>query len=457
MKKVVFLSFFLIVFASAVNLTQDEKKFISSHTITCISTMNWEPFNLSIGSELDGIAIDYWRYVKKELNLKTKCIVSKTWTNVLKNIKQKKADITLSTTITPDRKKYAIFTKSYASFPVSIATRNDIGYIADIDFLENKTIAVGKNYTVAKLLKTYYPHFHIKEVTNIDEALKLVSSGKVFAAIDIEPVLAYKINKYKYANLKIAGKTPLNFDIRFMVRDDYKDLVTAINKVITHIPKGVKDNIYRKWIAVRVQEGFSKNYIYKIYFFGAVIFILLVLWGLLLRKEIQKRRDLEKELLKLATIDQLTSIFNRYKIDAVIQEQIKIAQRYHRPLSFIFFDIDHFKNINDTYGHKEGDKVLKKISKVILQNIRDTDIFGRWGGEEFLIILPETDLQNSVQLANKLKNIIQNYSFSNLYDITCSFGVSQFQENDDIDAIMHKVDTLLYQAKQNGRNQVAFK
>jgi len=177
-------------------------------------------------------------------------------------------------------------------------------------------------------------------------------------------------------------------------------------------------------------------------------------WVIYLKKEIKKREELEKELEILATTDRLTSIYNRYKMDISLEKQIEISKRYGRPLSFIYFDIDHFKKINDTFGHKIGDTVLKELSDLIKKSIRKSDIFGRWGGEEFLIILPETKKDVAIELAEKLRRIVQAHKFSKVRNITCSFGVANHRKGDDAQEVIIRIDKRLYVAKERGRNRV---
>ena len=438
-------------------LSLKEKQFIKTHVIRCITTDKWEPFNLKEDGKIEGIAVDYWNIIKEKLHLRSYCKVVESWDDVLNAIKNKKADITLATTITRDRLKYAVFTKPYASYPMVIATRNDVGFIENIADLKGKLILVGKNYTSEKLLKENYPELNVKSVENIDKALKLVSEGKAFCAIDILPVIAYKINKYQYSNLKISGKTPFDFKVRFMIRYDYKELVPMINRVIDSITPAQKKEIYNKWVSVIYQDGLNYKYVKYLVVFGIVVFIVLFLVILFLRRDIKEKAKFEEKLEKLAITDSLTGIYNRYKLDKVLQTEIDISKRYERPFSLIFCDIDHFKVINDTFGHKIGDKVLKTISEIILENIRKSDVFGRWGGEEFLIISPETDLKKAIQLAEKLRKLIENYEFENdLLKVTCSFGVVEFNGEESISEITKRVDSLLYKAKNNGRNKVEF-
>jgi len=156
----------------------------------------------------------------------------------------------------------------------------------------------------------------------------------------------------------------------------------------------------------------------------------------------------------IANHDKLTSLYNRYMFDEALEKEIKRAKRYTHPLSFIITDLDYFKNINDTYGHQTGDKILIELASILLENIRDIDILARWGGEEFVIILPDTDKEQAFSLAEKLRSIIQKNSFEQNISLTCSFGVTTFHEDDTKDSIFARMDKALYQAKELGRNNV---
>ncbi len=164
----------------------------------------------------------------------------------------------------------------------------------------------------------------------------------------------------------------------------------------------------------------------------------------------EQRKMFEKE----ASTDTLTRIANRLKFNAVLEQQVEISKRYGDDLSIILLDIDNFKMINDTYGHQVGDNVLVELSKAIGESVRKSDTFARWGGEEFVIILPQTSLKTANILAEKLREKVAGYSFSDKLDITCSFGVAQYQNMEPISDFLKHVDDALYQAKEAGKNIV---
>ncbi|WP_457643275.1 GGDEF domain-containing protein [Persephonella sp.] len=156
----------------------------------------------------------------------------------------------------------------------------------------------------------------------------------------------------------------------------------------------------------------------------------------------------------LSETDALTGIYNKGKFNQVLEEELKKVKRYGRPLGIILFDIDHFKKINDTYGHQVGDYVLKTIAKIVKENIRDTDTFARWGGEEFVILAPETDLNGLKILAEKLRKTIEEYPFEHVEKVTSSFGITEAVPEDTTDTVIRRADEALYLAKERGRNRV---
>lgn len=156
-----------------------------------------------------------------------------------------------------------------------------------------------------------------------------------------------------------------------------------------------------------------------------------------------------------ATHDQLTGLFNRQKFNEIFIKEIKRDKRYDNPLSLIIFDIDDFKNFNDDFGHVVGDEVLKVIAEISINSIREHDTVVRWGGEEFLILLPQTNIEGARKVAEKIRTSIQKFESPNIpRQITASFGVSKLTKEDDEISIIKRVDEALYTAKNRGKNQV---
>jgi len=170
-------------------------------------------------------------------------------------------------------------------------------------------------------------------------------------------------------------------------------------------------------------------------------------------RERSKDDEVEKFEL-LATTDRLTGIYNRHKLDFVLQAELDRSQRNERNFGIMLLDIDHFKRVNDTYGHQIGDQILKDLASLLKTNIRNTDTLGRWGGEEFLLICPETNAEGLFNLAEKLRGIVERHVFSIAKHNTISFGIAMNQPADSIADIISRADKALYTAKNEGRNRV---
>ncbi len=160
------------------------------------------------------------------------------------------------------------------------------------------------------------------------------------------------------------------------------------------------------------------------------------------------------QLVNQSTTDVLTRIANRTHFNLLFEYSVSIALREKTPLSLMFFDIDHFKSVNDKYGHLVGDDILRSVAQLAKQSLRKSDIIARWGGEEFIILLPNTSLSSATHLAEELRVIIQNEEFELIEHLTCSFGVAELEENESSEELLLRLDGLLYCAKANGRNRV---
>ncbi len=162
--------------------------------------------------------------------------------------------------------------------------------------------------------------------------------------------------------------------------------------------------------------------------------------------------DLISELRFLADTDGLTGFYNRRKVEEILTKEIERSRRYGNALSLLFIDVDNFKDLNDTYGHQKGDEVLKKIAGVINRELRRTDYVGRFGGEEFLVILPETDADRALKVAERIRRRIEFEDFG-IGPVTVSIGVTQLKGGDDIDTLFNRVDRAMYLAKEKGKNR----
>lgn len=173
-----------------------------------------------------------------------------------------------------------------------------------------------------------------------------------------------------------------------------------------------------------------------------------------LYQDITEKKQAEEELRRLSETDELTQLFNRRKFTEELEKEFALAKRYKTVFSLIMLDVDHFKTINDTHGHLQGDEVLKALAAVCRQELRNTDIPGRWGGEEFIFLLKYSRAKQAEQIAERIRLAVKNTVFGPELRVTCSLGVARVQAQDTLESLIKRVDENLYEAKRRGRDQV---
>lgn len=187
---------------------------------------------------------------------------------------------------------------------------------------------------------------------------------------------------------------------------------------------------------------------------GFFSFLALIGPAIIGTRMIRRHEILHQSFIRLSQEDSLTGLYNRRWLTELLGNEIQRAVRYKSAFSVILMDIDDFKAVNDQFGHQAGDEVLTKIAELIRSSVRATDMAGRWGGEEFVIILPETDISGSFSLADKIRIQIASADLGEIGYRTASFGVTAFADGDDINSIIARADAGLYVAKEGGKNQV---
>ena len=176
---------------------------------------------------------------------------------------------------------------------------------------------------------------------------------------------------------------------------------------------------------------------------------------IILFHDVTEREQLNKKLKLLSKTDQLTGAYNRRAFDEFFTKELNTAKRYGEPFSLILLDIDHFKKHNDSFGHNIGDNILKEVVQVINLQMRQVDFLFRWGGDEFVILLPKTDLEHAQVIAERIRSSIETWDFSVPTKITVSLGLSLFKMGDDENTLTNRADVALYRSKNDGRNRVS--
>ncbi|MDX1678174.1 GGDEF domain-containing protein, partial [Arsukibacterium sp.] len=188
---------------------------------------------------------------------------------------------------------------------------------------------------------------------------------------------------------------------------------------------------------------------------ASVCLVLLVHYYEVSRSEVFRALTSQhRQLQRLSVTDTLTGLYNRSKLDDILCQEIARSIRHQSPFSVILADLDYFKSVNDNFGHMAGDQVLIAFATIMQQHCRELDVAGRWGGEEFLIICPHTDLSGAKLLAERIRVAVANFEFTHGKPLTVSLGVASFIRDDNANTILKRADDALYRAKGKGRNRV---
>lgn len=464
---------FMCLEKDGIQFTHEEKNWLMNNkTIKVAVHKEWNPVEFYNDANIySGINSSYLKLLEEKLSLKFEIVKNGFWHEKVEKINHNEVDILMSSVRTPIKARKLNFTTPYIEFPTVIVTKDDVNYIRDLKTLKNKIIAVEKGFYTHELLKLYNKDIKIIEVNTTKEALEKVYRGSAFAYIGPLPTISYFIKKLKFTNLKISGEAPFKTKISIAIRKDLPLLNSILEKTIFSITSKEHDDIYNKWVNVTYEYEVDYKILSIILLIVLLVLLLFFAWNRGLKKELTLKEQFSKELKylnktleykndelkELAENDSLTQIANRRKLDTFLEAEIQRAKRNNLKLSVILLDVDFFKKVNDNYGHKMGDKVLVLLAQTLRKHIRVYDLVGRWGGEEFLIICPNTNLRQAYTLCKKLQDIIKKDTISLLKGkhITVSCGISEYHIQDTSDQIITKVDKEMYKAKNNGRDCIS--
>lgn len=478
-KSLIILIIFLILFTSTVysaqsqnsiDLTDKEKEYIKSKgSIKLVVDPDWYPYEkIDKNGEYVGIASDLISLISKRIGLKMEIIPSNTWKESIEKAKSGDADLIAFLNKTDERSQWLLFTDPYFIDPNVLITRENHDYISDLSRFLNETMVLPEGTSIEERLRKDYPNLNIIIVKNEDDAIKYVEQNTADFTLRSLIMAAYIINNEGHFNLKIAGEVQAYKNhLRMGVTKQDEILRDILNKGIATISEQDVQNAINNHISINFIKGFDYKLFFRIFSLFSIILLSTLYWlrrVQLLNKNLEssekKYRILSKELetknqlLETAVAtDTLTGLKNRQFFNQKVNEEVERFKRYDTKLSILMIDIDYFKRINDTYGHAIGDEVLKKISNELQKQLRAVDLVARWGGEEFIVLLPETELDSAISVSEKLRKKIEMLVHENSEVVTISIGISMLSESESIDSWINRADKALYQAKKQGRNR----
>lgn len=466
-------------------LTTEEKEFLQNHkTFRVCVDPDWYPFEeIDSKGNYRGIAPDLLKIIADRLGVTFEVIPTTDWSESIEFFKSGQCDLLAYLNKTPERSEWMLFSDVYFKDPNILITREEHAYISNPLNLSGETVVLPEGTSVEELVKTKYPNLKIILVASETDAMEYVTNKKADLTIRSLTMGAYIIKSQGYFNLKIAGQLP-NYENEFRIgiNPSMPLLQGILNKGIATLTQEEVQMVVNKHISIKMQKGFDYQLFFIVFSIFSALLVTAFIWNrqlkLLNDKLAQRQKtltemgqqliesesnyrlmaeELERKntaLERMASFDKLTGIRNRYYFDMRILEEQEIANRYGTPLSLILFDLDHFKMVNDTFGHDIGDDVLIAIAACVERLMRKSDVFARWGGEEFVVLMPHTDAMGANLAAEKIRLAVEEIKHPIVGTVTISIGVSLHMINESIEDWFKRTDIALFKAKRSGRNKV---
>ena len=471
-------------------LTESEKTYLSEKKkITICIDPNWVPYDAFDGDGqhigLNAESLDIFR---KQLPIPIETITTDTWIQSIDFVKQRKCDLLSLAGKTTEREKYFSSTFPSLIFPRVLVTKSDLPFVNDLTNLSDKKIGMVKGYAQQEFIKETYPNIIIVNVDTVKSGLDKVAEDELYGFIDGLDAVGYFLQGEFVGQLKVSGKFDQKSKLSMAVRSDEPLLLKIFDKLVKNLSQEQVNNIIEKQTSIKYVEKFNYRFLWWLLFIVALISAAFLYRQSILKrlnkklnaqmaektkallylnaslemkiKERTEKIEHSKALLQsVAYKDNLTGIYNRHYL---LEKSVSIfqnANNLNQPLSILLIDIDHFKKVNDDYGHLTGDEILKYFVNNIQKTLRTDDLFARYGGEEFVLLLPKANIDESLIVAEKLRRYIEQHPYhseklDNTINITISIGVSQYQEGNSLEKLIDRADLALYQAKERGRNQV---
>ncbi|MDD2950253.1 MAG: diguanylate cyclase [Sulfuricurvum sp.] len=435
---------------NSVQLTPDEKLYLlQKKKITMCVDPEWYPLEAIRDGKHIGIAADVIKTFQSKLGIPIALVQTSSWNQSLEYAESHRCDILSLAAKTPDRMKYLHFTSTYLAVPLVMVTTMEKPFIEDIDSLKEKKIGVVKGYATFGRLKRLYPTLDIVEVASVNDGLSKVENGQLYGYIDNLVVTSSYIQKEYTGSLKVSSRLKERDELSVAVRLDDPKLYDIFEKLVQNLDDKTRQDIYNRWASTIEQVAvIDQKLVWKI-FAAVVLGLLAFTWRFFILKRYNSK------LLELSITDKLTGLYNRQKSDAMLQSEQKKVNRYDTyHCSVMIIDVDYFKRVNDTLGHQMGDHILQLLAKILRENLRQTDIIGRWGGEEFMVILPHTSFEQATVAAESIRKQVELHPFGMSDSITISIGVGELKRGQSVHENIGRIDSALYEAKNGGRNRV---
>ncbi|WP_223788659.1 diguanylate cyclase domain-containing protein [Marinicella meishanensis] len=428
---------------------------------------NWFPYESAIQGKHQGISADFVQLLQARTDLQLQWVKSKNWLHTIELLRNGSCDMTPMLNHTEERDEFLDFTDVWYRSPNVLISLRDEPFLQSLDHLDGRKVALTAGYRITSYVQQHYPAIDYLEVTDELAGIQAVIDEQV----DVFIGSMLSVNNHIQANglneVKIAGWVGPEDLLRVGVRPSHQALIPVINQFIAQISEADRIAMHKNWNDITLIDNSNQELLRQVILGFSLILLVGIMYHLLIRKmnkkllaqnaELQSLKaaltETNQELVFLTNHDLLTQIHNRHYFNQLL-ERLSSKKINSNSFCMVFFDLDHFKSINDRFGHQVGDRVLKQLTATIRPLLGDKHVFIRWGGEEFVILCQDTNELSARRLCLEIKQALDDLSIDPVGHITCSFGIASKQADESIMQCIERADRAMYQAKANGRNQI---
>ena len=408
-----------------------------------------------------GMAADFIRVMARRGGLNIELVPTKTWDESFALGQRRQCDIFSLLMDSPSRHSFLDFTTPYLEIPGVIATSTNVPFIAGLDQVIGKRVGHMRGFAGIELLRQRYPGLHLIGVDSYEEGLTKVQNGELYGFIGNMMSIGRVLQENKIYDVKIAGRIGHDNLMSVATRNDEPMLRQVFQKLVDSIQPAERQEITNHWITVRFEQGFDYRRLWQVVGAFVLIGAIVLFWATKLRRLNAELRAANQKLAEISRHDALTGLYNRLHFDEVVVSTLHLCARNGLTMTLAVIDLDHFKDINDTFGHPFGDYCLRHVAAILQRSFRrDTDTTIRYGGEELVVIgVGGTPAEMVGRLETFRRDIEQSVvTLDSLTSkLTVSIGVWSAVPgvDDDPERPLREADAALYEAKHAGRNQLA--
>ncbi|QFS88784.1 MULTISPECIES: transporter substrate-binding domain-containing protein [unclassified Marinobacter] len=422
---------------------------------------DWMPLEGVRDGKHTGLAADVLELFSQRGNLRFRLVPTSNWQEAIAAAKDRRCDMFPMAMRTPERSVYLDFTSPYLEVPNVVIGRIEAPFIQRLNELEGGRVGIVEGYAFAELLRKRNPSLQLVTVESEQEGLRKLQNRELIGYVTTLATASYYMQSMGLADLKVIGRVPADWSLAIGTRNDEPTLHGIMQKLVLSLTPAERTQLESTWRNLRIEERVDYTRFWQILSLGLLATALLVYWNRKLGRLNRELAEANTALSRLSVTDNLTGLGNRTYFDREFSNSFQWCLRHQTGFAVAMVDADHFKKINDNWGHEAGDRCLESLANTMREHFRrDTDRLARFGGEEFVIFASYQDADDIKARLNRFREEVATRRCDTCkdkgIDLTVSIGLALgFPTPEHTSAeYLRLADQALYTAKRNGRNRL---